>query len=55
MNDVAGCADSVRIGAVTLPVVNVEGGGVAVVGVAETNGIVPVVPPIADMDVTGTA
>jgi hypothetical protein len=56
MNDVAGCADSVRVGAVALPIVDVDGPGSAdVVGAAETDGIVPVVPPIADMDVTGTA
>ena len=50
MNDVAGCADSVRNGAVALAVV-----GDAVVGVAETGGIVPVVPAIADMEAAGTA
>ena len=57
MNDVAGCADSVSVGAVVLPVVDEEalGGMADVVGVAETIGVVPVVPPIADMDVTGTA
>jgi hypothetical protein len=53
MNDVAGCADSVSIGAIVLPV---ELGGAAdAAGAAETDGVVPVVPPIADMDVTGTA
>ena len=56
MNDVAGCADSVSIGAVALPVVDEELGGMAdVVGAAETDGVVAVVPPIADMDVAGTA
>ena len=53
MNDVAGCADSVSIGAVALPVVDEELGGMAdVVGAAETDGVVA---PIADMDVAGTA
>jgi hypothetical protein len=51
-NDVAGCADSVRNGAVALVVV---GDAAAVVGVAETGGIVPVVPAIADMEAAGTA
>jgi hypothetical protein len=56
MNDVAGCADSVSNGAVGLPIVDVEkvGGAADVVGAAEADGIVPVVPPSADMDVTGT-
>ena len=56
MNDVAGCADSVSIGAVALPVVDEELGGMAdVVGAAETDGVAPVAPPIADIDGTGTA
>src|SRR2546421_517622 len=57
MNDVAGCADSVRYGAVTFPLVDVEylGDTAEVVGAAETGGIVPLVPTIADMDATGTA
>ena len=57
MNDVAGCADSVSIGAVVLPAVDEEelGGTADVVGAAETEGVVPVVPPIADIDVTGAA
>jgi hypothetical protein len=57
MNDVAGCADSVSIGAIALPVVDAEepGGSTDAVGAAETDGIVALVPPIADMDVTGTA
>ncbi len=47
-NDVAGCADSVSIGAVVL-FVDVE-------EVADTADIVvPIMPPGADMDVTGTA
>ena len=55
-NDVAGCADSVSIGAVVL-FVNVEevAGTAGIVVTAETDGIVPIVPPSADMDVTGTA
>jgi hypothetical protein len=57
MNDVAGCVDNVRIGAVALPVVDVEepGGSADVVGAAETDGIVPVVPPVTEMEETGTA
>jgi hypothetical protein len=56
-NDVAGCADSVSIGAVVLPVVDVEevAGTADIVDDTETDGIVPVVPPIVDMEVTGTA
>jgi hypothetical protein len=57
MNEVAGCADSVSVGAVVLPAVAEEelGGMADVVGAAETDGVVPVVPAIADIDVTGTA
>jgi len=51
---VAGCTDNVRYGAVALFVVDEEE-EVNVVGAAETVGIVPLVPPTADMDVTGTA
>jgi hypothetical protein len=50
-NDVAGCAESARYGAVVLFVVE----AVDVVGATETGGIVPVVPPTTDMEVTGTA
>ena len=50
MNDVAGCAESARYGAVVLFVVE----AVDVVGATETGGIVPIVPPTADMEVTGT-
>jgi hypothetical protein len=50
INDVAGVADS-KSGAVELLVVDVG----EVAGAAETDGIVPIVPPIADMEVTGTA
>jgi hypothetical protein len=57
MNDEPGCADSVRYGANLLPVVDAEevAGAAGIVGDAETDGIIPVVPPIADMEVTGTA
>jgi hypothetical protein len=48
-NDVAGCADSASVGAVVLP--DTED----IVGAAETDGVVPVVPPVADTEVTGTA
>lgn len=56
-NDVAGCADSVSIGAVVLLVVDVEevAGTADIVDDTETDGIAPVVPPIVDMEVTGTA
>jgi hypothetical protein len=56
INDVAGVADS-KSGAVELLVVDVGevAGTVGIVGAAETDGIVPIVPPIADMEVTGTA
>ena len=50
MNDVAGCADSVSIGTIALPVVDAEEPG----GSTDA-GIVALVPPIADIDVTGTA
>ena len=53
MNDVAGCADSDRNGAMPLAVVDAEGSAAAAdtVDVAETDGS----GPVADMDVTGTA
>jgi hypothetical protein len=55
-NDVAGCADSVSIGAVVLFVDVEEVAGTAgIVVTAETDGIVPIVPPSADMEITGTA
>jgi hypothetical protein len=57
MNDVAGCADSVRYGVAVLPLVDVEevAGTADVVGAACIDGIVPVVPAIDDREVTGTA
>jgi hypothetical protein len=57
MNDVAGCADSVSIGAVVSAVVELEevAGTADIVGTTETDEIIPVVPPIADIEVTGTA
>jgi hypothetical protein len=56
MDDVAGAADSASIGAVVLSIVDVEelAGTADIVGAAETDGV-PVVPPIADIEVTGTA
>jgi hypothetical protein len=55
INDVAACADSVRNGAVALPVADAEEfGDAAVVGVAETEGIALAVPTIADMETTDT-
>lgn len=57
MNDVAGCADSVRYGAIPLPVADAEeaAGTADIVGGAAADGIDPIVPPMADIDVTGTA
>ena len=57
MNDVAGCADSVRYGAIPLPVADAEEAAATadIVGGAIADGIDPIVPPMADMDVTGTA
>ena len=53
-NDVAGVAESARVGMAVLPVVEVV--GVAdIVGAADIDGAVTVVPPTADMEVTGTA
>jgi hypothetical protein len=52
-NDVAGCADNVSIGAVVLFVDVEEVAGIGVT--AETDGIVPIAPPSADMEITGTA
>ena len=56
MNDVAGVAESASIGATVLPVVDVaEVVGVAdIVAAADVDGVVPVVPPVADMEVTLT-
>ena len=54
-NDVAGCADSVSIGAVVLFVDVEEVVGADIVVTAEPDGIVPIVPPSADMEITGTA
>jgi hypothetical protein len=56
-NDVAGCADSVRKGAVGLPVVDVDeiaGAAADVVGVGDIDDVIAVVPPMADVEVTGT-
>jgi hypothetical protein len=57
MNDVAGCADNVSIGAAVLPVVGAEelAGTADVVGAAEIDDAVPVVPAVDDMEATGTA
>jgi len=54
-NDVSGCWENVS-GAITLPVVGVEelGGNAEIAGAAETDGIVPAVPAIADVEATGT-
>jgi hypothetical protein len=50
---VAGVADS-KSGAVVVEVEEVAGAA-DIVGAAETDGVVPIVPPITDMDVTVTA
>jgi hypothetical protein len=57
MNDVAGCADSVRNGVVVLPADDVEAaaGTADIAGGAEFDGIVAVVPAIDDSEVTGAA
>jgi len=55
MNEVAGCADKDRNGGGPLAV-DAEGSAVAAdTAAAETDGSSPVVPAIADVDVTGTA
>jgi hypothetical protein len=53
MNDVAGCADSVRYVVAALPVGGVE--DAEVVGGAEIDGVGPVMPAIGDWEVMGTA
>jgi hypothetical protein len=53
MNDVAGCADRVRYCVVVLSVVGVDG-IVGAVGTGESDGIVPVVTGVADVEVAGT-
>jgi hypothetical protein len=57
MNDVAGCADNDRNGAMPLAVVDAEGSAAAAdaVDAGDADGSGPVAPAIADMDVTGTA
>jgi hypothetical protein len=52
-NDEAGCADS-KSGAVVVDVEEVVGAA-GIVGAADIKGVVPVVPPVADTEVTGTA
>jgi hypothetical protein len=53
INDVAGVADS-GSGAVVVDVEEVAG-TVGIVGSGETDGMAPLVPPMADMEATGTA
>jgi hypothetical protein len=56
MNDAAGCADNVSIGAAVLPVAGEEVAGTAdVVGAAEIDGVAPDVAAVDDMEATGTA
>jgi hypothetical protein len=54
-NVVSGCWENVN-GATALPVVGEEelGDGAEIVGAAETDSIVPVVPTVTDMEATGT-
>jgi hypothetical protein len=52
-NEVAGVAES-KSGAVVPTVVDVEADTENVVGAAETNGVVPAVPPVTDVEVTAT-
>ncbi|KRR04483.1 hypothetical protein [Bradyrhizobium valentinum] len=54
MNDVAGCADSVRYGAVPLAVVDAEEAAntAGIVGAAKTDGSGPVALPVADVTET---
>ena len=54
MNDVAGCADSVRYWVFVFSVVGADE-IIGAVGTGETDGIVPVVTGIADAEVAGTA
>jgi hypothetical protein len=54
VDDVAGCADSVRYGVAVLPGVE-ELAGITDVGAADIDGIVPVTPAVDGREVTGTA
>jgi hypothetical protein len=54
VDDVAGCADSVRYGIAVLPGVE-ETAGADDVGAADIDGIVAVTPAVDDMEITGTA
>jgi hypothetical protein len=54
VDDVAGCADSVRYGIAVLPGVE-EVAGATDVGAGDIDGIVPVTTTVDDMEVTGTA
>jgi hypothetical protein len=54
VDDVAGCADSVRYGMAVLPGVE-EVTGAIDVGAGDVDGIVAVTTTVDDMDVTGTA
>src|ERR1700754_1347483 len=54
VDDVAGCADSVRYGIAVLPGVE-EIAGATDAGAADIDGIVPVTTTVDDKDVTGTA
>ena len=57
MKDVAGCADSVSIGAAVLAVAGLEevASTADAVWAADIDGVVPLVPAIDDREVTGTA
>jgi hypothetical protein len=55
VDDVAGCADSVRYGVAVLPGVEEVVAGTTDVGAADIDGIVAVTPAVDDREVTGTA
>jgi len=57
MNEVAGWAESARIGTAVPPVVEVEEvvGIADIIGAADNDVVAPVVPPVADTEVAGTA
>jgi hypothetical protein len=56
VDDVAGCADSVRYGVAVLPVADVkEVAGATDADAADIDGVVPVAPAVDGREVTGTA
>jgi hypothetical protein len=53
MNDVAGVADS-NSGAVELAVVTARGVAVGTAAAADVDGVVPIAPPVVDVEIIGT-